>query len=47
MPIPVMNSDANKKVKLCLMISMHWRRVTSTTLNLKRDHLCKSEVGQL
>ena len=29
------------------MISMHWRRITSTTLNLKRDHLCKSEVGPL
>ena len=32
---------------MILMISMHWRRVTSTTLNLKRVHLCKSKVGPL
>ena len=32
---------------MLLMISMPWRRVTSTTINLKRDHLCKSEVGPL
>ena len=32
---------------MLLMISMHWRRVTSTTLNLKRDNLCKSKVGPL
>ena len=32
---------------MLLMISMHWRRVTSATLNLKRYHLCKSELGPL
>ena len=32
---------------MLLMISMHWRRVTSITLNSKRDRLCKSEVGPL
>ena len=32
---------------MLLVISMHWGRVTSATLNLKRDHLCKSEVRSL
>ena len=32
---------------MLLTIFMPWRRVTSATLNLKRDHLCKSEVGPL
>ena len=32
---------------MLLMISMHWGKVTPATLNLKRYHLCKSEVGPL